>query len=67
MKALLDSNGFDRRPHNLAPDAWYYEGRAGLDVYYRQQLVASIPWRSILASVRRYYLSKGIAESRGPA
>jgi hypothetical protein len=59
MKALLDINGRDRRPHNVAPDCWYYEESGGLAVYFRYPgksdvvLVGIIPWRSIRASLKR--------------
>ena len=59
MKALLDQNGRDRRPHDVAPNCWYYEEPGGLAVYFRYPgksdvaLVGVIPWRSIRASLKR--------------
>jgi len=43
-----------RRPHNLAPDAWYYECEKGIEVYYeRIGLVCIIPWRKVKAALSR--------------
>lgn len=64
MGALLDDKGFDRRPHNIAPDAWYYETPGGLDVIYDGRVACCIPWRSIAASYRRYLKAK---EAKCPA
>lgn len=58
MKALLDKDGLDRRPHTVAPDCWYYEFKAGLKIYYQSELVGILPWRSIVASVRRAIRAK---------
>lgn len=30
-----NSKGFDRNPHNMGADSWFYEGPGGLEVYYR--------------------------------
>ena len=58
MRALIDDNGFDRRPHNVAPDCWYYEEPDGLHVYWLPPghtaiLVGIIKWRSLKASLKR--------------
>lgn len=54
MKALLDKNGFDRRPHHVAPNCWYYEETDGLHVYFDGAgLIGIIKWRSLRASVAR--------------
>jgi len=53
MKVLLDKDGLDRRPHNLAPDAWYYEERNGLSIYYNGKLICVIPRRKLEASLKR--------------
>lgn len=58
MKTKLDENGLDLKPHNLAPDCWYYEEKNGLYVYWlppgkTAQLICVIPWRSLRASLKR--------------
>ncbi len=58
MRALLDKKGFDRRPHNIAPDAWYYEERHGLEIHWvtlngNSRLVCIIPWRSLKEALNR--------------
>ena len=52
-KVLLGEDGLDRRPHNVAPDCWYYEKSDGLHVYWDGKLVGIIKWRSLRASVAR--------------
>ena len=58
MSEPLDVNGFSRNPKNVAPDCWYYEDRAGLQVYWKGSLICILPWRSIEASVRRKQRAK---------
>lgn len=62
MKALLDQNGLDRRPHDVSNGLWYYEEKAGLKFYRlvngRSEYAGIIPWRSIAASLRRYDAAK---------
>lgn len=62
MKALLDKNGLDRRPHDVSPSLWYYEEKVGLKFYHlvngRSEMAGIIQWRSIAASLKRYDASK---------
>lgn len=61
-KALLDQNGLDRNPHNMAPDAWYYEEPGGLNVFFTTRnfngLVGRISWRQLRAALKRYDAGK---------
>jgi len=52
-KVLLGEDGLDCRPHDVAPDCWYYEESDGLHVYWNGKLVCIIKWRSLCASVAR--------------
>ena len=53
MSLTLDQDGPDLNPRNIAPDCWYYETVAGLEVYYEGRLVCILKWRSIEASLKR--------------
>lgn len=53
MSILPDKDGLDRKPHHLAPDAWYYEDKKGLSVYYNGSLICVIPRRKLEASLKR--------------
>lgn len=56
-KALIGRDGLDRRPHDLAENAWYYESPGGIEVHCDprviQHIVLKIPLRSIRAYLRR--------------
>ena len=56
-KVRLDENGFDRMPHNVTSEFWYYEETSGLQVYLSRagetKYVGTISWRSIRASLKR--------------
>lgn len=59
MKALIGNDGFDRRPHNIGPNCWYYEGTDGLSFYYEVPGVSVkkagiIRWSSLRASLKRH-------------
>ena len=58
MSTQLDENGYNRKPHALPGDVWYYEDKSGLQVYNRSGLVCVIPWRGIQASVKRHHKRK---------
>jgi len=53
MKVLPDKDGLDHNPHYLSPDAWYYEERNGISVYYNGSLICRIPRRKLEASLKR--------------
>lgn len=53
MKVLPDKDGLDRNPHDLAPNAWYYEDKKGLIIYYNGILICVIPRRKLEASLKR--------------
>lgn len=53
MSILRDKDGLDRKPHDLAPDAWYYEERNGISVYFNGKLICVIPRRKLEASLKR--------------
>lgn len=57
-KALLGSNGLNRRSQNINASWWYYEEPRGLLVVRRPMTISTntvlIPWRSIRASLKRH-------------
>ena len=58
MKVALDVDGLDRNPHNIAPDAWYYETKGGLEIIHKGRLVCIIRWRSLGTSLKRYLANR---------
>jgi hypothetical protein len=63
MSEQIGKDGFSLKAKFLARDAWYYETPGGFEVYWQPpgksgQLICRIPWRSVLASVRRKERSK---------
>lgn len=46
------------RAQHIAPDAWYYEEKGGLDLYWASngftRLICRIPWQKVRSSLRRH-------------
>ena len=52
-KVSLGDDGLNLNPINVAPDSWYYEDKNGLMIYRNGKLICVIPWRKVIASVKR--------------
>ena len=53
-KVDLDKDGLNKHPIDLSTDAWYYEEKKGLFIYWDGSLVAIIPWRKLEQSLTHY-------------
>jgi hypothetical protein len=52
-KISLGNDGLNLNPIDVEPGAWYYEEKNGLIIYHNGKFIFVIPWRKLIASVKR--------------
>ncbi len=66
MKVLIGEDGFDRNPHDISVDGWYYEEKSGLRMYYRGECIGTIKPRSLRAYIARADKQKNKVSKKKP-